>query len=328
MRIGIVGAGAIGGWMGVRLARAGHTVSVLARGTTLAALHTAPWRLETGGGVLEATVRASADAAVLGPQDVLVIALKGPALTQVAAALSPMIAPGTEIVTAMNGVPWWFLLAGGGRLGPTRLDCIDPGGVIEAALPCAQLVGGVVHCSALSVAPGVVRHKAGNRLILGDADGAPRAAPRLTQAASAFEAAGFDVERSPHVQRDIWYKLWGNMTMNPISAVTGATCDRILDDPPVSAFVLRVMREAQAIGAEIGLSIGERGEDRNQVTRRLGAFKTSMLQDAEAGRPIELDQLLGAPMEIARHLGMPTPNLDALYGLTRLFARTHGLYPC
>ena len=154
-----------------------------------------------------------------------------------------------------------------------------------------------------------------------------RPVPRLTRAAAAFEAAGFDVERSPHIQRDIWYKLWGNMTMNPISAVTGATCDRILDDPPVSAFVLRVMQEAQAIGAEIGLPIGDRGEDRNEVTRKLGAFKTSMLQDAEAGRPIELDQLLGAPMEIARRLGMPTPNLDAIYGVTRLFARTHGLYP-
>lgn len=324
MRIGIVGAGAIGGWIGVRLALAGHDVGVLARGETLAALKAGPWRLDIDGETRSAAVRVSDDPADLGVQDILVIALKGPSLPVVAPRLVPMIGPDTVIVPAMNGVPWWFLLGGGGDLAATPLTTIDPGGVIAAALPFAQVVGCVVHAAAAVAAPGAVVHRAGNRLILGEPGGG---ATRLGAVAAAFEGAGFEVESSRHIQHDIWYKLWGNMTMNPISAITGATADRLLDDPMVGGFVLRVMAEAQAIGARIGCTIGERGEDRNAVTRKLGAFKTSMLQDVEAERALEIDQLLAAPHEIAGRLGIATPYLDALLGLTRLFARTRGLYP-
>lgn len=325
MKIAIVGAGAIGGWFGVRLAAAGHDVSVLARGTTLAALREAPWRLELGGQTLEAEVRASDDAVVLGVQDLVIIALKGPALPEVAPALRQLIGPETVVVPAMNGVPWWFLLGGGGASAPTALSSVDPGGAIAAAVPFTTVLGCVVHASAFVRGAGHVVHKAGNRLILGEPDGAP--SPRLDLIADMFVDAGFDVERSSAIRRDIWYKLWGNMTMNPISAITGATCDRLLDDPLVSDFVLRVMAEAQAIGARIACDIAERGEDRNAVTRQLGAFKTSMLQDAEAGRPLEIDQLLSAPIEIAESLGLRVENLQALLGLSRLFARVHGLYP-
>lgn len=324
MRIAIVGAGAIGGWLGVRLARAGHEVSVLARGTTLAALHAGPWRLTIDGEDVVADVRASDDAATLGVQDLVVIAVKGPALASLAPLLSPLIGPDTAIMPAMNGVPWWFLLGGGGELGGTPLVTIDPVGAIARALPYAQILGCVVHASVAASAPGAIVHRAGNRLILGEPGGGDA---RLAAVAAAFESAGFDVERSCRIQHDIWYKLWGNMTMNPISAITGATVDRLLDDPLVGGFVLRVMAEAQVIGARIGCPITERGEDRNAVTRKLGAFKTSMLQDAEAGRPLEIDELLGAPREIAALLGIATPNLDALFGVTRLFARTRGLYP-
>lgn len=324
MRIGIVGAGAIGGWMGVRLALAGHDVGVLARGETLAALKAGPWRLDIDGETRSAAVRVSDDPADLGVQDILVIALKGPSLPVVAPRLVPMIGPDTAIVPAMNGVPWWFLLGGGGDLAATPLATIDPGGVIAAALPFAQVVGCVVHAAAAVAAPGAVVHRAGNRLILGEPGGG---ATRLGAVAAAFEGAGFEVESSRHIQHDIWYKLWGNMTMNPISAMTGATADRILDDPLVAAFILGIMAEAQAIGSRIGCAIDERGEDRNAVTRKLGAFKTSMLQDAEAGRVLEIDQLLGAPIEIANRLGIPVPGMNALFGLTRLFARSHRLYP-
>ena len=325
MRVAIVGAGAIGGWIGVRLARAGHAVSVLARGETLRALRQGPWRLESGGEALSAGVEASDDAAALGVQDVVIIALKGPALPHVAPALVPLIGPDTLIVPAMNGVPWWFLLGGGGELGPLPLASVDPDGAIAAALPFDQVVGCVVHASAATSAPGKVVHKAGNRIILGEPAGG--ASPRLERVAGLFEGTGFEAERSADIRYDIWYKLWGNMTMNPISAFTGATCDRLLDDDLVSAFVLRVMEEARAIGSRIGCAIAERGEDRNAVTRKLGAFKTSMLQDADAGRPIEIDQLLSAPREIARALGLATPDLDALTGLARLFGRSRGLYP-
>lgn len=325
MRIGIVGAGAIGGWIGVSLADRGHAVSVLARGTTLDVLRRGPWRLSKGDRLIEARVRASDDAGDLGAQDVLVLAVKGPALPALAPALRAMIGPETIVVPAMNGVPWWFLLSGWGALPPTALASIDPEGAIAAAIPLPSVIGCVVHAAALVREPGWVEHKAGNRLIFGEPRGG--GSQRLDMLAHLFADAGFEAEASPHIQLDIWYKLWGNMTMNPISALTGATCDRILDDPLVHQFVLHVMEEAAEVGARIGCAITERGEDRNAVTRQLGAFKTSMLQDAEAGRPIELDQLLAAPREIAARVGVATPNMDALLGLTRLFARSRGLYP-
>jgi 2-dehydropantoate 2-reductase len=324
MRIGVIGAGAIGGWLGVRLACAGHDVSVLARGETLAAIRGSGWNLEIGGEVLSATVRASDQATELGVQDLLIVALKGQSLPAVAPLLGAMIGPDTILLPAMNGVPWWFLLGGGGELPPTRLRTVDPDGAIAAALPFGSIIGCVVHASAAHPQPGRVIHKGGNRLILGEPGGA--GSERLDLLSTALAEAGFEVERSTHIQRDIWYKLWGNMTMNPISALTGATCDRILLDPLVNRFILDIMAEAQAIGARIGCGIDERGEDRNEVTLRLGAFKTSMLNDVEAGRSLELDPLLAAPREIGRRLKIPTPQVDALLGLSRLFARMRGLY--
>ncbi len=325
MRIAIAGAGAIGGWLGVRLARSGQEVSVLARGDTLAALRSGPWRLETGGETVEARVAAAEDAAELGEQDVVVIVVKGPALASLAPRLRPLIGKDTIIVPAMNGIPWWFLLAGSGDLPAMPLASVDPDGSIAAALPYDQVLGSVVHGSVATSGPGRVVHKAGNGIILGEPAGGE--GERLDRVASAFAGAGFDVTRSPTIRQDIWYKLWGNMTMNPISAFTGATCDRILDDPLVSRFVLSVMAEARDVGARIGCPIGERGEDRNQVTRKLGAFKTSMLQDAEAGRALEIDQIVAAPAEIARALDMAVPNIETLLGLVRLFGQVKGLYP-
>lgn len=325
MRIAIVGAGAIGGWMGVRLARSGQQVSVLTRGNTLAALQSRPWQLETNGETVEASVAAAEDAAELGEQDVVVIAVKGPALAALAPRLRPLIGKDTIIVPAMNGIPWWFLLAGSGELPAMPLASVDPDGSAAAALPYDQVLGSVVHGSVAAPAPGHVVHKAGNGLILGDPAGGE--SERLDRVASAFADAGFDVTRSPTIRQDIWYKLWGNMTMNPISAFTGATCDRILDDPLVSRFVLSVMAEARDVGSRIGCPIAERGEDRSEVTRKLGAFKTSMLQDAEAGRALEIDQIVAAPAEIARALGMKVPNIETLLGLVRLFGQVKGLYP-
>jgi 2-dehydropantoate 2-reductase len=247
-----------------------------------------------------------------------VIAVKAPALPEAATAARPLIGKDTLIVPMLNGVPWWFLADRG-----ERLSSIDPDAAIEAALPLSQVVGCVVHASCATAAPGVVQHKAGHGLILGEPSGG--ASDRLNDLVDFFSGAGFAATASPRIQKDIWYKLWGNMTMNPISALTAATCDRILDDGLVEGFVLRIMAEAQEIGARIGCPIMESGRDRIAVTRRLGAFKTSMLQDVEAGRAIELDALLGAPREIGRRVGVETPNMDALYGLVRLFARERGL---
>lgn len=324
MNIGIVGAGAIGGWIGAKLAAKGHAVSVYARGATLEAVRADGLGLREGGRVSRAEVKASDDAATLGRQDLVVVAVKGPALSAIAPAVRAMTAEDTVVVPAMNGVPWWFFSGFGGPLEGLQLTSVDPDGTTAANIAAERVLGCVVHASCTLEAPGLVAHQKGERLILGEPAGGGSA--RLEQVAGVLGDAGFEVELSPQIQRDIWYKLWGNMTMNPVSALTGATCDRILDDELVRGFVQAVMGEAREIGARIGCPIAETVEDRCQVTRKLGAFRTSMLQDAQALRPLEIDALLSAPREIAGRLGLETPSLDALLGLVRLFARTRGLY--
>jgi 2-dehydropantoate 2-reductase len=225
----------------------------------------------------------------------------------------------------MNGVPWWFFDGLPGRCAGLRLASVDPAGLLQAAIPAAQVVGCVVHLSATTPAPGVVRPGKGNGLIIGRPAGGTDAP--LEALAALLQRAGFVVTVSERIQRDIWFKLWGNMTMNPVSALTGAPCDRILDDPLVRGFISAVMHEAQAIGAAIGIPIEQAPEQRHAVTRKLGSFKTSMLQDVEAGRALEIDALVAAVREIGAHLGLATPHTDALLGLVRLMAAERGLYP-
>ena len=325
MRIAIVGAGAIGGWIGARLAHSGEQVSVLARNETLAAIRSNGLQLQSGEQTIKADVAASDRPAELGPQDLVVVALKGPALVAAAPAIAQLLGPATAVLSAMNGIPWWFFSGLHGPLMGKSLQSVDPGGVVSAEISPERVIGCVVHASCTKAAPGVSVHKMGNGMIFGEPGGAH--SERITQAATAFRKAGFDITVSTRIQQDIWYKLWGNMTMNPISALTAATADRILDDPLVRSFILRVMAEAAEVGGRIGCPITESGEDRMQVTRKLGAFRTSMLQDAEAGRALEIDMLLGAPREIAGLLQLPTPEMDALHGITRLFAAVRGLNP-
>lgn len=324
MKACIVGAGAIGGYIGARLAIAGDSqVSVVARGATLAALRRHGLRLRAGADTVIAPVRASDVPAELGVQDLVVIAVKAPAMPEVARTIGPLLGPDTVVMPAMNGVPWWFMHGVTGRDG-SPLQSVDPGGFISQAIGFAHVLGCVVHASAARVEPGLVQVNQGRRLIVGEPRGG--VSERCGRVARLLEAAGFEVERSSDVRRDIWYKLWGNMTMNPVSAITGATADLILADPQVREFCAAAMREAAAIGARIGCPIAETPEDRQRVTAKLDAFKTSMLQDAESGRPIELDAIVGAVAEIGRRVGVATPNVDAILGLTRLFGRVHGVY--
>lgn len=325
MRTCIFGAGAIGIFLGARLAAAGEDVVAVARGATARALREHGWRLETGGELLRAPARVAEKPADLGCQDLVVIAVKAPALPAAAAAIAPLLGPSTTVMTAMNGVPWWFFQGFGGARAGMRIESVDRGGTIDAAIAPERIVGCVIHASCSTLEPGLTRNAVGKRLILGEPNG--RRTDRLDAVASLFADAAFEVETSDRIQRDVWYKLWGNMTMNPVSALTGATMDRILDDELANGFCLAVMREAAAIGARIGCPIAESGEDRNAVTRKLGAVKTSMLQDIEASRHLEIDALLCAPREIAAAVGVPTPYLDALLGLARLQAQTRGLYP-
>ena len=325
MKVCIYGAGAIGGFLGTRLGAQGHAVSAVARGATLAALAAEGLRLQLADREVRAPVVAVEDPARLGPQDLVVVAVKAPALPAVAAHIAPLLGPDTIVLTAMNGVPWWFFSGMPGPHAGRRLACLDPDGAIAAAIPVAHVVGCVVHASCTTPAPGVVRHAMGQGLIVGEPAGGESA--RTTALAAALGAAGFECRVSSRIQQDIWYKLWGNMTMNPVSALTGATVDRILDDPLANGFCQNVMREARTIGAAIGCPIEQTVEDRNAVTRKLGAFRTSMLQDVEAGKPLEIDALLTVVREIAGHAGVAAPNLDALLGVTRVFARVRGLYP-
>ena len=329
MKACIFGAGAIGGWIGVKLAQAGCDVSVVARGATLEALRLhglrLAWRDGTGPEqVSGAPARASANPAELGVQDLVVIAVKAPAMAEVAKAIAPLLGPQTIVLTAMNGVPWWFFEGFAGRHAGTRLQSVDPGGAIARAVPAHHIVGCVVHASCSIRQAGFVQHHFGDKLIIGEPSGEKTA--RVQALAALLARAGFEAALSAQIQQDVWYKLWGNMTVNPVSAITGATTDRILDDELVREFIGRVMLEAREIGARIGIPIEQQPEDRHQVTRKLGAFKTSMLQDVEAGRPVELDALVTVVRELGALTGVPTPFTDALLGLARLHARIRGLY--
>jgi 2-dehydropantoate 2-reductase len=324
-KITIVGAGAIGGWIGVHLARSGARLSVLARGNTLAALQQHGLQLHQGGALHTVPVTASNDAASLGVQDLVVVSVKAPALASVAQQIAPLLGPSTVVLTAMNGVPWWFLQGFGGPAQDHALSSVDPQGAIARAIPAAHVVGCVVHASCSVDAPGVIRHHFGDGLIVGEPTG--QATARAQALHALLQNTGFQATLSPQIQKDIWYKLWGNMTVNPVSALTGATTDRILDDDLVRGFISSVMREAKAIGERIGIPIAQEPEDRHAVTRKLGAFKTSMLQDVQAGKPVELDALVSAVCELGRLTGVHTPFTDALLGLSRLHARVQGLYP-
>ena len=303
-RIVVIGAGAVGGWAAARLALAGHQVMALTSGGPLEGLE-----IEEGG------ARSSARfAKFAGPAEILILSVKAPSLPAAIAAADQAIGPATIIVPMLNGVPWWFT--------DEPLRSVDPGGRIAAAIPRPQLVGSVVHAASSRSGPRVkVKHV--DRLILGEPDGGVSA--RVTDLCAMFESAGIRCEASGNVRKAIWYKLWGNATINPLSALTRATCDRILADQECRAWMLEGMAELAAVGAAVGCAVGESGEERMAVTARLGAFKTSMLQDVEAGRPIELEALLGAPREIARHHRIATPALDRLYHLTRVMAEGLGL---
>ena len=303
MRIAIIGAGAIGGWVGGRLALAGNTVMALTSKGPLNQI-----RIEQDG-----ATETAAFAQFEGPADLLVIAVKAPTLAAAARASAPLTGPATIILPMLNGVPWWFA--------EPRLNSVDSDGAIAAAFAADQVVGCVVHasCRRDGLARVIVNHA--DKLILGDPEGG--ASDRVHRLCALFEEAGIRPDPSNNIRRAIWYKLWGNATINPLSALTGATADKLLAS--LKPFLLAGMAELTALGAAIGCPIEETGEDRMAVTARLGAFKTSMLQDVEAGRTIELEALLGAPIELADRAGVDVPVLRALYAMTRLMAESRGL---
>ncbi len=323
-RIGIVGSGAIGGHFAARLARADHVVSMLARGRTLEAIRQHGLRYATTGEEYSVAVQASETAEELGPQDLIVIALKGQALPEVAPLLSPLIAPKSTILTVGNGLPWWYFLANGQPLDGLRLRSVDPTGSIEKALPLSQLLGGSVFASCQCPAPGVVQHSAGARVVLGEPGGG--LSPRASAWARLLADAGLGGEVSADIRQDLWLKLLGNACFNPVSLMTQSSTDRLLADPNLQRLFIRLMDECIALGQRLGLALKIDPMQRIEQTRKLGAIKTSMLQDLEAGRSVELDAILGTIVECATAIHHPVPQIDSLYALARMRARNAGLY--
>ena len=322
MKICIYGAGAVGGLMAGWLARAGHAVSVVARGAHLTAIRAKGLRIRSEGKDSAYPVQADSDPAKLGPQDAVVVAVKGQSLPDVARGIGPLLGPATSIVTAMNGVPWWFfdrLRFGDGKL---RLESLDPGGALSRAMPTERIVGCVVHLAASTPEPGLIGHNMGRRLILGEPGG--RNTERSKNVAEALTQAGFECVPSAFIEKDFWVKLLGNVSFNPVSALTLATAERLIADAEVKAYMVAIMREVLAIGRAVGVDADIDPEARIDMARHLGKFKTSMLQDLEAGKALEIDGLLTGTLEVARKAGVPAPFTQSLSGLARLRAQSTG----
>ena len=326
MKICIYGAGAIGGLMAAWLNRSGHEVSVVARGARLEAIRRSGLRVRdrASGRVESFTVSASADPAALGRQDYVLVVVKGQSLAQVAADIGPLLGQDTSIVTAMNGVPWWFfdrLAFGGGR---QRIESLDPGGALARAMPTERLVGCVIHLAASTPEPGLVSHDMGRKLLLGEPGG--RNTARTRRIIEALNGAGFEAIETASIEKEFWVKLLGNVSFNPVSALTVTTADRLIEDRQIKDYMVAIMREVLAIGRAVGVDADIDPEARIDMARKLGTFKTSMLQDLEAGKSLEVDGLLAGTLEIAAKAGVRAPFTESLYGLIRARAAATNQY--
>jgi 2-dehydropantoate 2-reductase len=326
MKICIYGAGAVGGLIAAWLARSGHEVSVVARGRQLEAIqqHGLRVRDRASGRVDTHEVRAERDPAKLGPQDYVVVAVKAQSLPEVAEGIGPLVGAGTSIITAMNGVPWWFFDRLGFGNGALRLESLDPGGRLSRAMPTERIVGCVVHLAASTPEPGLISHNMGAKLILGEPGG--RNTQRTRLIAAALSDAGFEAVVSDFIEKEFWVKLLGNVSFNPVSALTQSTADRLIEDPEVKAYMVRIMREVLAIGRAVGVDADIDPEARIDMARQLGKFKTSMLQDLEAGKTLEIDGLLAGTLEIAAKAGVQAPFTESLFGLIRARALSTNQY--
>lgn len=318
MRIAIFGAGAIGGYLAVELARAGQDVTAIARGPHLAAIRERGLRLLIAGEERVAHPAATDDPAEAGPQDVVIVTLKANSLPAVAPSLAPLLGPDTAVVTAMNGVPYWYFYQLEGPYQDRRIESVDPGGELWDRLPPERAIGCVVYPSCEVVEPGVIRHLESDRFLLGEPDGSR--SERVERLSDAMIEAGFKAPVRPRIRDDIWVKLWGNMCFNPVSVLTHATLDVLATDPGTRAVCRKIMDEGREVGEALGARFTLDVEKRIDGAAAVGAHKTSMLQDLERGRPMEIEPLVGAVAELARIVEIETPTLDAVLALVRLRA--------
>ncbi len=319
MKICVVGAGAIGCWFGAWMARAGHDVSLVARGAHLAALQSGGLKFEDGEKRETFAVRASADPEGLGRHDLVLIGLKAYSIAGMLPRLAPLLDAGTVVMPAINGLPWWYFYKQGGRFDASGIACLDREGTMFAALDPRHLVGCVVHGSAEVVAPGVVRHNSGNRFIVGEPDGS--ASARILALATSMREAGFDAPVTPRIREEIWTKLAGNLSYNPVAALTLARMDEINANEDLLALIRPMIAETIAVAAAYGVTIPVTVEERIGIARKIGRAKISMHQDIERGRPLETDGIIGSVVELARRAGVPTPVTAAVLALVEERAR-------
>jgi len=320
MRFLIAGAGAIGAYIGARMARAGVDVTLFARGPHLRTMQEHGVRVKSAEGEFEARPRIAGSLAEVGPVDVVFLAVKAHSLTHLAPQLSPVLAPDTTVVSTQNGVPWWFFQGFHGPAEGIRLERVDPGGVISAAIEPRRVVGSIVYFSTEIIEPGVVLHTEGNRISLGEPDGTR--SPRSRAIADALIASGLRCPVTTRIRNEIWVKILGNVAFNPISALTRATLVQMARDPEVAELVRNIMKEAVAVAERLGLELPVTIEQRMAGAEKVGEHKTSMLQDLEAGRPLELEAVVGAVVELGERLGLPMPHTRTIYACAKLLAQS------
>jgi 2-dehydropantoate 2-reductase len=322
MRFVIAGAGAIGGYIGARLARAGADVVLFARGPHLQAMQERGLRVVSPDGDFEVRPQVSGDLASIGTADVVFLGVKAHSLTAMAPQLLPLFGADTAVVSTQNGIPWWYFEGAGGPLDGLRLERVDPGGVIASSIEHRRVIGSLAYFSTDLPEPGVIHHTEGNRISFGEPDGSK--SERMKRIAEALIAAGFRCPTTTRFRHEIWVKLLGNVAFNPISALTGGTLEELVRDPETSRVVRGIMTETEAVAGTLGIELPISIDQRMAGAEKVGAHKTSMLQDFEAGRPMELEAVVGAVIELGERVGVTMPVTRAVYACARMLDQKRG----
>jgi 2-dehydropantoate 2-reductase len=320
MRFLIAGAGAIGAYIGARMARAGFDVTLFARGPHLRAMQEHGVQVKSSDGDFVARPAMAGSLEVVGPVDVVFLGVKAHGLPQLAPQLKPVLGPETTVLSTQNGIPWWYFQGFGGELEGLRLERIDPGGVISSAIEARSVVGSIVYFSTEISSPGVIQHIEGNRISLGEPNGSR--SDRCRQIAEALIASGLRCPVTTRIRPEIWVKVLGNASLNPVSALTRATLVQMLRDPGVSSVIRNIMEEVEAVSRKLGMELPVSIDQRMAGAEKVGEHKTSMLQDLEAGRPLELEALVGAVVELGERVGLAMPYTRTIYNCTKLLAQS------
>ncbi len=318
MKFLVVGAGAVGAYIGATMSRQGYDVTLHARGPHLRAMQEKGVRVISADDDFVAHPRLVADLKDAGAMDVVFLCVKAHGLPPLAEQLAPVLGPDTAVVSTQNGIPWWYFQSDGGPLAGTRLERVDPRGVVSHAIEARRVIGSLIYFSTEIVEPGVVKHNEGSRMSLGEPDGTR--SERIKKIAEALVASGLRAPVTTHLRNEIWVKILGNVAFNPISALTGATLAQILTNPETTNLVRNIMQETEALTEKLGVKMQVSIEQRMAGAAKVGEHKTSMLQDLEAGRPLELEAIVGAVLEVGERIGLPMPHTRSVYACTKLLA--------